>query len=106
MTVANGESTAPASRISFRQARVFLAVADCRCITQAAKALNRSQTCVTKSLRDLEDQLGETLFDRSSKGVTLTAFGECLIRKKPTHYRNCGPISLNKHGPKIPICLC
>ena len=81
MTVANGDSTAPASRISFRQARVFLAVADCRCITQAAKALNRSQTCVTKSLRDLEDQLRETLFDRSSKGVTLTAFGECLLKR-------------------------
>jgi LysR family transcriptional regulator of gallate degradation len=81
MAVANGHSTAPAPRISFRQARVFLAVADCRCITRAAKTLNRSQTCVTKSLRDLEDQVGETLFDRSSKGVTLTAFGECLLKR-------------------------
>ena len=73
--VANGETIASQPRIGIRQARVFLAVANCQSVTRAACVLNRSQTCVTKSLRDLEDQLGETLFDRSSKGVTLTAFG-------------------------------
>lgn len=67
--------------IGIRQARVFLAVADCRGVTRAAKALNRSQTSVTKSLHDLEDQIGEKLFDRSSKGVSLTAFGECLLAR-------------------------
>jgi LysR family transcriptional regulator, regulator for genes of the gallate degradation pathway len=81
MSVANSEEVVGDTRISIRQARVFLAVADNQCITQAAKALNRSQTCVTKSLRDLEEQIGETLFDRSSKGVTLTAFGECLLMR-------------------------
>ncbi len=81
MSVANIETLAAPARISIRQARVFLAVADCQCITQAAKTLNRSQTCVTKSLRDLEVQLGETLFNRSSKGVTLTAFGVCLLKR-------------------------
>lgn len=66
-------------QIGIRQARVFLAVADSQSVTRAAKALNRSQTSVTKSLHDLEDQIGEQLFDRSSKGVTLTAFGSCLL---------------------------
>lgn len=65
--------------IGIRQARVFLAVADSLSVTRAAKALNRSQTSVTKSLHDLEKQLGVELFDRSSKGVSLTAFGECLL---------------------------
>lgn len=65
--------------IGIRQARVFLAVADALSVTRAAKALSRSQTSVTKSLHDLEDQLGVELFDRSSKGVSLTAFGECLL---------------------------
>jgi LysR family transcriptional regulator of gallate degradation len=65
--------------IGIRQARVFLAVADALSVTRAAKALNRSQTSVTKSLHDLEHQLGVELFDRSSKGVSLTAFGECLL---------------------------
>lgn len=67
--------------IGIRQARVFLAVADCRSVTRAAKALNRSQTSVTKSLHELENQIGETLFDRSSKGVSLTAFGACLLAR-------------------------
>ncbi|MDX1403670.1 MAG: LysR family transcriptional regulator [Woeseiaceae bacterium] len=65
--------------IGIRQARVFLAVADALSVTGAASALNRSQTSVTKSLHDLEHQLGVELFDRSSKGVSLTAFGECLL---------------------------
>lgn len=65
--------------IGIRQARVFLAVADSLSVTRAAKSLNRSQTSVTKSLHDLEKQLGVELFDRSSKGVSLTAFGECLL---------------------------
>lgn len=65
--------------IGIRQARVFLAIADCQSVTRAAKTLNRSQTSVTKSLHDLERQIGEKLFDRTSKGVSLTAFGECLL---------------------------
>ncbi len=65
--------------IGIRQARVFLAVADALSVTRAAKSLNRSQTSVTKSLHDLEHQLGVELFNRSSKGVSLTVFGECLL---------------------------
>lgn len=66
--------------IGIRQAKIFLAVADSLCVTRAAGLLNRSQTSVTKSLHELEQQLGVTLFDRSSKGVSLTAFGKCLLR--------------------------
>jgi LysR family transcriptional regulator of gallate degradation len=66
--------------IGLRHAKIFLAVADSLCVTRAAGLLNRSQTAVTKSLQELEQQLGVTIFDRSSKGVTLTAFGDCLLR--------------------------
>jgi LysR family transcriptional regulator of gallate degradation len=66
--------------ISIRQARTFLAVAESSSVTGAAKTINRSQTSVTKSLQDLESDLGVELFDRSSKGVTLTAFGKALQR--------------------------
>jgi len=67
--------------IGTRQARIFLAVADTQSVSSAAKLLNRSQTSVTKSLHDLEEQIGERLFDRSSRGVTLTAFGACLLQR-------------------------
>ena len=41
--------------------------------------VNRSQTSVTKSIQDLENQLGVALFDRTPKGVSLTAYGEAFI---------------------------
>lgn len=66
--------------IGIRQAKIFLAVADSLSVTGAAGLLNRSQTCVTKSLQELEQQLGVSLFERSSKGVSLTVFGECMLR--------------------------
>ena len=66
--------------ISVRQARTFLAVAKHQSVTGAAKTINRSQTSVTKSIQDLERELGVELFDRSSRGVTLTVFGQVLQR--------------------------
>ncbi|HSD69675.1 MAG TPA: LysR family transcriptional regulator [Woeseiaceae bacterium] len=65
--------------IGIRQARIFLAIADTLCVTRAAALLDRSQASVTKSLQELEQQLGVSLFDRSSKGVSLTAFGKSLL---------------------------
>lgn len=64
--------------VTIRQARTFLAAARHSSITGAAREINRSQTSVTKSLQDLERELGVELFDRTSKGVTLTAYGKAL----------------------------
>ena len=47
-------------------------------MTGAARSINRSQTSVTKSIQELERELGVDLFERSSRGVTLTAYGEGL----------------------------
>jgi LysR family transcriptional regulator of gallate degradation len=66
------------SHLSIRRARTFLAACKHSSITGAAQSINRSQTSVTKTLHDLERDLGVELFDRSSKGVTLTAYGKAL----------------------------
>jgi len=66
-------------KIGIRQARIFMAVANAASVTGAAKVVNRSQTSVTKSIQDLEHQLGVSLFDRTPKGVSLTAFGDALM---------------------------
>lgn len=65
-------------QVTIRQARTFLAACRHSSITGAAQTINRSQTSVTKTLQDLERELGVELFDRSSKGVTLTAYGKVL----------------------------
>jgi len=66
--------------VSLRQARIVLAVARNSSVTGAARAINRSQTSVTKSVQDLERDLGVPLFDRSPRGVSLTTYGRALHR--------------------------
>ncbi len=66
------------SGISLKHARLLLAAAKHSSVTGAAAAINRSQTSVTKSLHDLEADVGVELFDRSAKGITLTAYGKAL----------------------------
>lgn len=58
--------------------RMFYAVAEHGNISKAAKELYISQPAISKSIQKLEDCLGVKLFDRSSRGVTLTPEGELL----------------------------
>lgn len=64
--------------ITIRQARTFRETVEHRSISGAARAVNRSQTAVTKSLQDLEQTLGVSLLDRTPRGVTPTRFGQAL----------------------------
>ncbi len=59
--------------------RVFEAVARLGGMNRAAAELNTVQSNVTTRIRLLEDRLGQPLFDRHSRGVTLTAAGRRLL---------------------------
>lgn len=65
--------------VTLRQFRYFIAVADGGAVSAAARELNISQSAVTTAVRGLEDELGVRLFDRSSRGVTLTPDGHRLL---------------------------
>src|SRR5258705_8640604 len=58
--------------------RIFLAVAEERSFSRAAAKVHRTQPAVSQSVRRLETDLGEELFDRSSKSGTLTDAGRVL----------------------------
>ena len=58
--------------------RVFLAVATERSFSRAASKLHRTQPAISQAIRRLEDEVGERLFDRSSKDGTLTEAGRVL----------------------------
>src|SRR6266576_5783010 len=58
--------------------RVFLAVAHERSFSRAAAKVHRTQPAVSQAVRRLEADLGEELFDRSSKSGTLTDAGRVL----------------------------
>lgn len=56
----------------------FYMVAEYGSISKAAERLYVSQPAVTKSIKNLEGNLGVILFHRTSKGVTLTGEGKIL----------------------------
>src|SRR5436190_1956877 len=58
--------------------KIFLAVAQERSFSRAAAKVHRTQPAVSQAVRRLEVELGEQLFDRSSKTGTLTEAGRML----------------------------
>src|SRR5579862_6405695 len=58
--------------------RVFLAVAQERSFSRAAGKVHLTQPAVSQTVRRLERDLGEELFDRSSKSGSLTDAGKML----------------------------
>ncbi len=65
--------------MDINQLEVFLAVAQEKSFSRAAETLHRTQPAVSQAIRRLESELGEVLFDRSSKDGTLTAAGRVLL---------------------------
>ncbi|MGH9583420.1 MAG: LysR family transcriptional regulator, partial [Bryobacteraceae bacterium] len=60
------------------QLETFLAVIEERGFSRAALRLRRTQPAVSHTIRRLEDEIGESLFERASREGTLTATGELL----------------------------
>ncbi len=67
---------------------IFYITAKHKNMTAAAAELYLSQPTVSRSIRELEDHLGCTLFIRSKKGVELTSEGELLYRYAETAYQH------------------
>lgn len=59
--------------------RSFLAVVDTGSVTLAAARLFRTQSAVSLQIKRLEENLGQPLFLRQARGVTLTPRGEQLL---------------------------
>lgn len=59
--------------------RVFYTVAKCGSLTRAAEELYISQPAVSRSIKQLETQLGVSLFTRTHRGMQLSAQGGQLI---------------------------
>ncbi|MFZ4289164.1 LysR family transcriptional regulator [Variovorax sp. HJSM1_2] len=59
--------------------RIYCVAAETRNFREAAARLAVSPQVVTRVVKELEDELGEPLFHRSTRGVQLTTFGEQLV---------------------------
>ncbi len=65
--------------------RVFYTVAKCGSLTRAAEELYISQPAVSQSIKQLENQLGVSLFNRTHRGMELSARGGKPIFSKVEH---------------------
>ena len=68
------------ARIKFRHLQCFLAVARLGSVVRAATELHVSQPAVSKTLRELEGIVDVRLFDRTSRRMRPTPFGELFLR--------------------------
>jgi len=65
--------------MDINQLEVLVVVARERSFSRAAEVLSRTQPAISQAVRRLETEIGEKLFDRSSKDGTLTLAGEVLL---------------------------
>jgi len=63
------------------QLKTFIKVADEGNLTRAAELLFTSQPAISSQIKALEDELGVTLFERSSRGMNLSAEGQLLYQQ-------------------------
>lgn len=73
-----------ARRLRLQQLLVFTRVVQAGSILAASRELAMTQPAVSKSVHELEAQLGDALFVRGKRGVALTEFGRLFERHAKT----------------------
>ena len=68
------------TRLKLKHLKLLVTVAEQGNILKASQLLNIAQPAVTKTIRDIEKALNLSLFNRSSRGVSLTLYGNVLIK--------------------------
>lgn len=93
------------------QMRYFLEVAYCKSFSIAAKNLYISQPNLTRYIAAMEKELGTKLFERTTRRVELTEYGEQLMSKGEllfvpflrSYQELCSDISSDKHAISIGV---
>lgn len=68
------------ARIKLRHLQAFLEVARQRSFARAAERMSITQPGISKTIRELEETIGASLFERTPRGVSLTQAGLTLLR--------------------------
>jgi LysR family transcriptional regulator, regulator for genes of the gallate degradation pathway len=65
--------------LNIRNLRGFVAVARSGSVIKSSRMVRRAQSAVTRSIKELETDVGVTLFERRPQGMLLTEFGRALL---------------------------
>lgn len=65
--------------MELRHLRYFVSLAECLSFTRAAERVHVTQSTLSHQIRQLEDELGQPLFERIGKRVVLTEAGENFL---------------------------
>jgi DNA-binding transcriptional LysR family regulator len=66
--------------MDLRDLRYFETIAELQHVGRAAERLHRTQPALTSCVRRLEDACGARLFEKSGRGIRLTAAGKVLLK--------------------------
>lgn len=66
--------------LSLHQLQTILIISEVRSVTRTAEILDRSQPSVSRTLREVEEEVGAQIFDRTRRALELTAHGKVLVR--------------------------
>ncbi|MDF3933707.1 LysR substrate-binding domain-containing protein [Pseudomonas citronellolis] len=66
--------------MKLHQLQALLAISESGSLQEAARLLQVSQPSLSKVVKDLEEELGAPLLVRSNRGVTVTDYGQRLVR--------------------------
>ncbi|WP_199541069.1 LysR family transcriptional regulator [Paraburkholderia kururiensis] len=67
--------------MELRHLRYFIAVAELRSVRAASEQLHVTQPAISRQIQDLEDAIGAALFERTPRGLKLTAAGEAYLHE-------------------------
>jgi DNA-binding transcriptional LysR family regulator len=76
-----GMSTPSAQRLTIKQLRLIVAIADTLSLSRAAHSLAVTQPSASRGLAEIERICGGAVFQRHARGMTPTPLGELLARR-------------------------
>ena len=88
--------------MEFDDIRAFVAVAEARSVSRAARALYLTQPAVTRRMQRLESALGVTLCDRTRRPVTLTEAGQTVLERCRRVLEAVRDVRSSSEGTQVP----
>ena len=87
--------------LEIRHLKLVAAIAETGSVTQAGNRLHLTQSALSHQLRDAEEQLGASLFERKNRKMVLTAAGERLLQtaKNVLAELDRAATDIQKHDP-------